>query len=411
MIRALLLFLLFLPFVAYAQSATDIQAQIDAHNEQIRALQAEIVEYQRQVDELAKQKNTLQSAINSLTLSQKQLAAEISVTQNKIYSANLELRRLGIAIGDKEVTIETDQAAIAKALRAVAQGEQEPLVAQVFTARSLSDAWQAAETMNQFNRALADHIVELKATREALAINRDEVAAAKTKLESLERNLTLQKKSVDLNKAAQQKLLADTQNQESAYQKLLDEKRAEEAAFEAALFELASELEYVLDPSKIPPAGKGVLRSPLDSIFITQQFGTTLSSKRLYTSGTHDGVDFRASIGTPVRAALSGTVLEINLGSVQNCQYGKWVLIKHNNGLATLYAHLSDISITKNDFAVTGQVIGFSGNTGYATGPHLHFGVYFADAVSFKLYTCKNGHAVTIPIAPVNAYLNPLSYL
>ena len=104
-------------------------------------------------------------------------------------------------------------------------------------------------------------------------------------------------------------------------------------------------------------------------------------------------------------------MLATNLGAVPNCQYGKWVLIEHPNGLATLYAHLSSVSVQKSATVVTGQVIGFSGNTGYATGPHLHLGVYLADALSFQQYTCWNKSVVTIPVAPPAAYLNPLSYL
>ena len=177
------------------------------------------------------------------------------------------------------------------------------------------------------------------------------------------------------------------------------------------LFELESQLQYVLDPNSIPPAGKGVLRWPLASVFITQQFGKTSSSQRLYVSGTHNGVDFKAPIGTPVHAALTGTVMATNLGAVPNCQYGKWVLIKHLNGLATLYAHLSEVSVQQGSTVTTGQVIGFAGNTGYAIGPHLHFGVYIAEAISFKNYICWNKAVVNIPIAPINAYLNPLVYL
>lgn len=396
---------------AHAQTAADIQAKIDTHNQQIRTLQAQILEYEKQVNALGKQKETLQSAVDTLTLSQKRLGAEISVTNAKIDSANLELSQLGIAIGNKEETIASDQAAIAKSIRDVAQGEARSLVTEVLSSGTFADAWQRAADASQFSIALSAHIEELQIVREELESNREAVAAAKAKLEALQRELSVQKKSVDVSKTAQQRLLADTKNQESTYQKLLTEKRAEEAAFEAALFELASQLEYILDPSKIPAGGKGVLRPPLANVYVTQQFGKTSSSVRLYTSGSHDGVDFRASIGTPVLASLSGVVLEVNNGAAPNCQYGKWVLIKHNNGLATLYAHLSELNVAKNDIVVTGEVIGYSGNTGYATGPHLHYGVYLADAVSFRQYTCKNGRAVTIPIAPIKAYLNPLAYL
>jgi murein DD-endopeptidase MepM/ murein hydrolase activator NlpD len=397
--------------LTHAQTAADIQAKINTHNEQIRTLQAQILEYEKQVGALGKQKETLQSEIDILTLSQKRLGAEISVTNTKIDSASLELSQLGIAIGDKEETIVNDQAAIAKALRDMAQGETRSIVTEVLSSGTFADAWQRAADVSQFSRALSEHIEELRVVREELTTNREAVASTKAKLEALQKQLSLQKKSVDVSKTAQQRLLTTTKNQESTYQKLLTEKRAEESAFEAALFNLASELEYILDPSKIPATGKGVLRSPLANPYVTQQFGRTSSSVRLYASGSHDGTDFRAPIGTPVFASLSGVVLEVNQGAAPNCQYGKWVLIRHNNGLATLYAHLSEISVAKNDIVVTGEVIGFSGNTGYATGPHLHYGVYLADAVSFRQYTCKTGLSVTIPIAPLQAYLNPLAYL
>lgn len=399
------------PHVAFADAASDIQAQINTNRQQRDALEAEIAGFQKQLDALGTQKNTLQSTIISLTLSQKQLAAQIKVTQSKIASANLAIKELSLSIGDKEASIAANQDAIAKALRNIAEDEQTTLAARIISSDSFGEAWRAIDETIQFNRALAKDITELRTIRTALASNRDDVAAEKAKLVSLQNDLSLQKKSTDIQKTTQQKLLSDTKNQESAYQKIVASKKAEEAAFEAAMFELESRLQYVLDPSRIPPAGKGVLRWPLSSVSITQLFGKTSSSQRLYTSGTHNGIDFRALIGTPVRTALSGTVLAINYGAVPNCQYGKWVLIKHQNGLATIYAHLSDISVQKGSRVSTGQVIGFSGATGYATGPHLHFSVYVAEAISFKHYTCRNNTVVTIPVAPPSAYLDPLVYL
>lgn len=411
--KLLILFAFFfpLPAISYAQSAADLQTQIDANSRQIEMLQVEIASFQKELDVLGTKKNTLQSTISSLAISQKKLASEIKVTQSKIASANLKIKELTLSIGDKEESISEDQDAIAKALRSIAEDEQVPLVAKLISSDSLREAWQTADYAVQFNRALAGDIKDLRAVRTELTENRDAVSATKKSLVILQNDLSLQKKSVELQKTAQQKLLSDTKNQESVYQKIIADKRAEEAAFEASLFELESRLQYVLDPSHIPQAGIGVLRWPLSDVLITQQFGKTSSSQRLYASGTHNGIDFRARIGTPVRASLSGTVQAINQGSVRNCQYGKWVLIKHNNGLATLYAHLSDISVQNGTVVSTGQVIGFSGDTGYAIGPHLHFTVYIAEAVSFKQYACWNKSFVTIPIAPVNAYLNPLSYL
>ncbi len=401
----------YVPAVTHAQSAASIQSQIDENNRQLEALKVEIASFQRQLDVLGSKKDTLQSTINALALSQKKLASEIKVTQNKIASVNLKIKELTLFIGDKEESIAENQSAIAKALRGIVETEQSPLVIQVISSRSLRDAWQATDQAAQFNQALASDIQNLRAVRTELAEDRDAVTKERAILVALQNELAVQKRSVDIQKAAQQKLLADTKNQESAYQKIVANKKAEQTAFEAALFRLESQLQYVLDPGRLPPVGKGVLRWPLDNVLVTQQFGKTSSSQRLYVSGTHNGVDFRALTGTPIRSALSGTVLSINQGAVPNCQYGKWVLVVHPNGLATLYAHLSVVNVQKGASVSTGQIIGFSGNTGYATGPHLHFGVYIAEAVQFKQFTCWNRSVVTIPIAPPNAYLDPLLYL
>jgi len=92
--------------------------------------------------------------------------------------------------------------------------------------------------------------------------------------------------------------------------------------------------------------------------------------------------------------------------------YGKWVLVRHTNGLSTLYAHLSVISVSVGDQISGSSVIGYSGNTGYSTGPHLHFTVYATQGVEImdrKSRVC--GGIYTMPIADLRAYLNPLSYL
>src|SRR3989344_3946487 len=248
--------------LAYAQTARELEDRIGEHNRQIAALQAEIAQYQKELDSLGKQKNTLQSAINSLTLSQKQLSAQLSVTQNKIDAANLELKRLSLAIGDKEETIEANQKAIAKALRDTAQGEHQSLIEQLFSAGSLPQAWQAAEEVLQFNRALREDILELRVARQELTTNRDAVAKKKSELVSLQNDLILEKKSVDANKAAQQSLLTQTKNQEVTYQKLITEKKAAERAFEQALDDLESQLDLIVNPRSLPKVGSGVLAWP-----------------------------------------------------------------------------------------------------------------------------------------------------
>lgn len=394
-----------------ADTVDDIKDQIEAHNQKIQNIEAEIAQYQKQLGILGTQRQTLQTAIQSIDVTRKQTASQIDATQNRISASNLKLNELSYEIKDKEDIIRLDKAALAKSFRDIYATGDNSLIEQVFTSESLGDAWMAVDRITDLSRALEIHAEDLGQAKAQLTVQHASVEETKNKLSQLNKELSAQKKALDLAKAEKDKLLTQTKSQESTYQQLIAQKRAEQKSFENALFQLSNQLKYASDPSKLPAAGSGVLRWPLTKIVVTQLFGKTADSGRLYASGTHDGVDFGGTVGTPVYAALSGTVYAINQGAVQNCQYGKWVLIKHPNGLATLYAHLSSINVSQGETVTTGDVIGNMGMTGYATGPHLHFTVYDASAVTLKQYTCKSGPTVTIPIAPPKAYLNPMAYL
>jgi murein DD-endopeptidase MepM/ murein hydrolase activator NlpD len=446
MIRLASLFSLFIflssilftfPGTAFADAASDIQAQINANNQQLATLKAEIATYQKQLDELGTKKNTLQSTISSLTLSQKQLSTQIQATQNKIASANLKIKELTLSIGDKEETIAANQGAIAKALRSVAENENKPLIIQLISSDSMRDAWQVADTAVQFNRALEKNISDLRTARTALASNRDKVAAEKANLLALQNDLTLQKRSVDANKTTQQQLLSQTKNQESNYQKLVAQKQAAEKSFEQELVNLQGQLNLIVHPGLLPKTGSGVLSWPFTLAFmsnctqrksvfgnlfcITQYFGNTAFSTanpQVYNGHGHNAIDVAAPIGTAVTAAFSGVVLGTgNTDLVKGCySFGKWVMIVHGNGLSTLYSHLSEIDVSKGQSVNTGQTLGLSGMTGYATGPHLHFGVYATEGTQIMTLKQFRGATVgcanaTMPVATLDAYLNPLSYL
>lgn len=92
------------------------------------------------------------------------------------------------------------------------------------------------------------------------------------------------------------------------------------------------------------------------------------------TQGIHDGnaVDFGAPTGTTVRAAADGTVI-IAKSSGYNGGYGQYIVINHNNGAQTLYAHLSSVAVSPGQTVSQGETIGKSGNSGRSTGPHLHY--------------------------------------
>ena len=90
----------------------------------------------------------------------------------------------------------------------------------------------------------------------------------------------------------------------------------------------------------------------------------------------HPGIDFAASIGTPIYATADGTVYKVD---VRFSGYGKSVEIDHGFGYRTLYAHMHDFAVKKGQHVKRGDLIGYVGNTGLSTAPHLHYEVFIND--------------------------------
>ncbi len=86
----------------------------------------------------------------------------------------------------------------------------------------------------------------------------------------------------------------------------------------------------------------------------------------------HGGIDMASNTGTPIYAALDGTVTAVGY----NATYGNYVIITHHSGYKTLYGHMKSTACRKGNFVYTNTVIGYVGSTGMSTGPHLHFTVY-----------------------------------
>lgn len=108
---------------------------------------------------------------------------------------------------------------------------------------------------------------------------------------------------------------------------------------------------------------------PIKNIFITDDYG--YSRQTVSVSIAHKGTDFRAKEGTEVFAMNDGVVLLAR----EFTAYGKLIALDHGQGIVTLYLHLSNMKVKEGDRVVKGELIGLSGQTGYAEGAHLHISV------------------------------------
>lgn len=123
---------------------------------------------------------------------------------------------------------------------------------------------------------------------------------------------------------------------------------------------------YAHRATELPETYKIDLRHftmPTTSRVITSNFGSRWGRQ-------HKGLDIKVYIGDTIRAAFSG---KVRIVRYERGGYGKYIVIRHNNGLETIYGHLSEQLVEENQEVRSGEVIGLGGNTGRSTGSHLHF--------------------------------------
>lgn len=409
---------LFLGSLTLAQvpsTINELQQKISSKTEELEKLTPIIKQLEKDIENTGTQKKTLGTEIKTLDLTKKKLETDIKITQTKVDTTDLKIRQLGSEISYKENEINGRVASLKEALLAIYESDEQSLAQVALSNESFSGLWNDLETLEQFSNGVNENIELVKALKKELEDRNKTQKTEKGKLLGLKDELGDQKKITEQTTKQKAQLLKETSNQEVLFQKTLKQKLALKDALEQEVRDYESTLKFILDPTAFPPRGTKVFASPLDNMRITQQFGKTSSSARLYTTGTHNGTDFGASVGTPVKSMLSGTI--IGTGNTDltcpGASYGRWVLIRHNNGLASLYAHLSLIKAVEGQVVNTGDVIGYSGNSGYSTGPHLHLTVFAAAGVKVESRPSKScgGRSYTLPLAAFNAYLDPMDYL
>lgn len=404
----------------YLQAATsdELQQKISNSQAEIKKLDAEIAKYREQIGQTSAEKASLAKEIARLELARKKLQADIAVTQNKISITDNKIKTLDQGIKTTVEKISDDQKALSDTLRQINNYEQADFVENIIGQNSLSELWINLSRYESLSRGVETTIGNLRINQQELQGNKKQKESEKTQLSNLQSELLDQKKITENTKQTKNDLLAVTKNKEANYQKLLADRLKKKQQVESEIAQAEAALRYTANPNNLPHPGSGVLAWPLNKVKITQGFGNTdfaKSNKGIYNGKGHNGIDLGASIGDQLMSAGEGTVLgagDTDL-TCRGASYGKWVLIGYDNGLASIYGHLSAIKVKEGQRVSTGQLVGYTGSTGYSTGPHLHFSVLAKEAVQVGSLKSKVPGCGTyrLPMAAFSAYLNPLNYL
>lgn len=393
---------IFVGFV-FAAPAQELREQISQRNAELQELTNRRQAVEKALDDLGDKSLTLKQELKKIDYQVNQLNLSVKSSEVTMEKLGLEINAIAFDIEDIENGIGIKKQAVADTLRQIQQKDGEGILEIVFKHRSLVASVAEAQSLIDFNGGLSVEVNGLKKLQGDLVFKLDDMKGKKYQKELEAVNLK-SRRVIALNQKEERQILFDrTKNQEKIFQQQLNEVEKRQAEISAEITDIEEELRRSLDPSLLPAPRPGVLANPLEGGRVTQKFGTI---SRLYGGKPHNGLDLGSYFAAPIMAAEKGKVIMV-YDQDKFCYkgaYGKLVLIEHENNLTTLYAHLSKYVVKEGDIINKGDLIGYEGRTGYATGPHLHFGVYASQTVTIR-------QSKSCGRMPFGAPLDPQNYL
>ncbi|OGI31127.1 MAG: hypothetical protein A2343_01605, partial [Candidatus Moranbacteria bacterium RIFOXYB12_FULL_35_8] len=347
-----------------------------------------------------KQLNIVTNQIGYINKEQAQNQKTLLETIKNLTSISEKITALENSIEEKEKEIIYQKKMLSGLIQSYYDYDQQGILEIVLLDKALTNPFEQVDYISQSGIKVSDILNEIKNNQKELVDNQKELQGSYEQSEKLKKELENDKYELQLNENQKQKILIETQAEKEKYEKLLSEIENEIYSLESA---------KSVDYSKLPAAKGGYFNYPVSSVRITQSYGMTSFAKAgAYGGKPHNGIDFGISTGNNIFAVRGGTVIGVGNNDIDGHRYayGKWIAIDHKDGLVTLYGHLSSQLVSKGAKVKTGDKIGKSGNTGYSTGPHLHFSVF--DKKSFEVVESTKKSGLMLP---TGASINPMRYL
>ena len=345
MIASMLLFNLVSP--TWADDTTD-------------SLNSELESIQGQIGNARAQKASAEEII-------REIAVKLHTIQVELDAANAELDRIHSEEDKVNAQIKQileRQDLLNKRIRAIYIHGQLNYLEVIMGSKNFSDFANRLELLKRVIRSDYNLIQDIRVRQEQIQAKMNELSLQKQELEKLAAEATKAQQAIEMKRAEQQAVMDSAKAQRDAAEQMEQDLIA---SSERIRQQIQARQGGGMEPQVI---GSGILGYPCSGP-ITSPFGYRIHPI-FGTTIYHSGIDIGVDEGTPVHAADSGVVIYSGSGLTG---YGNVVIIDHGNGLSTLYAHNSALLVSEGESVSKGQVVAYSGMTGYATGPHVHFEV------------------------------------
>lgn len=393
-----------------ADTVNQLQSAINQKNQELQQIQSQRDVLQAQLNQISQSKNSLSKEISSINYKIEQLDLQKKASQLTVEKLGMEIQSMSKNISKAEQNIANRKETIKKLFQEVQVKDHNNLLTTVLRSGGLADTVGQVNLALNLNTSLMDSIDDLRAMQDELNDKIQTESQKKNQHQVEQLNLVNTQYILQDQKSEKQGLLSITKNTEEIYQEQIAKLDEQQSSISEFIEGIEDALRASFDPSLLPIKRPGVLGFPVLNVVVTQYYGATKFAERAYRTKFHTGVDFNASIGTPVYAVDDGTISRVDnndrgTSRWNRYQYGRYILINHPNNLSSLYAHLSRAIVKAGDTIKKGDLIGYAGNSGYAFGAHLHLGVFWTASIQLKPVAPAAG------LVPIGVTIDPVEYL
>ncbi|MBE7012271.1 MAG: hypothetical protein E7415_06320 [Ruminococcaceae bacterium] len=338
--------------------AANEQEQIDASNERIQ-------KENEKKKELEQEKALTAENIEALKKETVEIQAKIDAKNEEIRKINEELEKAQKDLEAAKERSEKQYAAYRERFRVMCEDGSVSYISVILSSKNLMDFVnnvEIAQEISEYDKKIHD---EMKAAEEKIEELRKKIQESKETLEKEKEVLDGQQAALLAKQSELEEIKRKLQSDMDAAQKIIDEEYRKQE-------ELKRQMAKKLSKEGDGTTFSGAFRWPTPSCtYITSHFAPQRVNPVTGVLRPHTGTDIGAQYGAQIIAAASGTVKF----AAWNGGYGNCVIIDHGGGVSTLYAHMSSISVSAGQYIEAGGQVGKVGSTGNSTGPHLHFEV------------------------------------